>query len=113
MSDDQQKVDEQRRLLVELVTDNRTRRAIQFFDQGLFSKILKAVSESPELEDFYAKERKRAEDRAPRCCPYCKGDNLIFDVVPFGWPAFSSDDPSNVADLFEHNCRDCSKSFWT
>lgn len=59
------------------------------------------------------KRSAKVEPPAPTFCPYCGGKDVVFVNT---WTASSGEphDPSNVADLDEHQCRTCdNRSFWS
>jgi len=45
------------------------------------------------------------------CCPVCRSESVTTDCVR--WSATSVDDPANEVEMAEHECRDCTISFWT
>lgn len=51
------------------------------------------------------------KDDEPKMCPFCGCTELHTFVEE--WSAESDDDPSNTANLNEHQCERCGAAFWT
>jgi len=44
-------------------------------------------------------------------CPFCGGEEIYTCCVE--WDAFSLEEDDNNARLWEHQCPECGRSFWT
>lgn len=108
------KGDEVRKALLLVVTTSETRAWLAGHDPKALHQAEAALQGSPELEEYFKREREKAAEVEPKFCPFCGKTNLHTDLVPDGWPSYSSQDHENTAVLHEHQCADCDgKSFWT